>query len=94
MSHALLDAYDRADEDIVAAALGPAFVLFDERRQHVDFACEPPFERGTLGDRRMQDLHGGAHVVTLAHLEDDPPRARLNRSAPSYYDDSRIKEPP
>ena len=32
MSHALLDAYDRADEDSVAGALGPAFVLFDERR--------------------------------------------------------------
>jgi SAM-dependent methyltransferase len=32
MSHALLDAYDRADEDGVAGALGPAFVLFDERR--------------------------------------------------------------
>jgi SAM-dependent methyltransferase len=32
MSHALLDAYDRADEDRVAGALGPAFVLFDERR--------------------------------------------------------------
>jgi hypothetical protein len=32
MSHALLDAYDRADEDTVAGALGPAFVLFDERR--------------------------------------------------------------
>jgi hypothetical protein len=29
MSHALLDAYDRADEDSVAGALGPAFVLFD-----------------------------------------------------------------
>ena len=32
MSHALLDAYDRADEDSVGGALGPAFVLFDERR--------------------------------------------------------------
>ncbi len=32
MSHALLDAYDRADEDSVAGALGPAFVLFDDRR--------------------------------------------------------------
>jgi SAM-dependent methyltransferase len=32
MSHALLDAYDRADEDSVARALGPAFVLLDERR--------------------------------------------------------------
>jgi hypothetical protein len=32
MSHALLDAYDRADEDGVARALGPAFVLFDDRR--------------------------------------------------------------
>lgn len=32
MSHALLDAYDRADEDTVAGALEPAFVLFDERR--------------------------------------------------------------
>ena len=32
MSHALFDAYDRADEDSVAGALGPAFVLFDERR--------------------------------------------------------------
>ena len=32
MSHALLDAYDRADEDRVAGMLGPAFVLFDERR--------------------------------------------------------------
>jgi protein-L-isoaspartate O-methyltransferase len=32
MSHALLDAYDRADEDGVAGALGPAFVLFDELR--------------------------------------------------------------
>jgi SAM-dependent methyltransferase len=32
MSHALLDAYDGADEDRLAGALGPAFVLFDERR--------------------------------------------------------------
>ncbi len=33
MSHALLDAYDRADEDGVGAALGPAFVLLDELRR-------------------------------------------------------------
>ncbi len=32
MTHALLDAYDRADEDSVAGTLGPAFVEFDERR--------------------------------------------------------------
>jgi SAM-dependent methyltransferase len=32
MSHALLDAYDRADESAFAGALGPSFVLFDELR--------------------------------------------------------------
>jgi SAM-dependent methyltransferase len=33
MSHALLDAYDRADEDRAGVALGPAFVLLDELRR-------------------------------------------------------------
>jgi len=32
MSHALLDAYDRADDGGFARALGPSFVLFDELR--------------------------------------------------------------
>jgi SAM-dependent methyltransferase len=32
MSHALLDAYDRADEERVAQVLAPTFVLFDELR--------------------------------------------------------------
>jgi hypothetical protein len=32
MSHALLDAYDRADDGGFARALGPSFVLFDDLR--------------------------------------------------------------
>jgi hypothetical protein len=63
MSHALLDAYDRADEEGFARALGPSFVLFDDLRlQERDHVI------GNLRKRRARRAPNRARTYGQEHV--------------------------
>jgi SAM-dependent methyltransferase len=86
MSHALLDAYDRADEDGFARAVEPTFVLFDELRLEQRDAIlnalrkrrerQAPARSRTYGEQRVSIGSSAAVFIgeTVEHYPADSAR--------------------